>query len=76
MTLNRPWSNILSAYQLINIDICADLFVNPTRGSFFRADTIVCLTLNYDIDLEQPWSNMRIAHLLIILDICNSHQNG
>jgi len=31
--LNRPWSNIGTAHCLIILDICAKLFVNPTRGS-------------------------------------------
>ena len=33
MTLNQPWSNIGTAHRLIILDICAKLFVNPTRGS-------------------------------------------
>jgi len=33
MTLNRPWSNIGTAHRLIILDICAQIFVNPTRGS-------------------------------------------
>jgi len=33
LTLSHPWSNIRTAYQLNKLDICAELFVNPTRGS-------------------------------------------
>jgi len=33
MTLNQPWSNIGTAHRFIILDICAKLFVNPTRGS-------------------------------------------
>ena len=33
LTLTRPWSNIDTAHRLIILDICAKLFVNPTRGS-------------------------------------------
>jgi len=33
LTLNRPWSNILIAHQLIILYICAEFFVNHTRGS-------------------------------------------
>ena len=33
LTLTRPWSNIGTAHCLIILDICAQLFVNPTRGS-------------------------------------------
>ena len=33
LTLNRPWSNIGTAHYLIILDICAKVFVNPTRGS-------------------------------------------
>jgi len=33
LTLTRPWSNIGTAHRLIILDICAKLFVNPTRGS-------------------------------------------
>jgi len=33
LTLNRPWSNIGTARRLIILDICAKLFVYPTRGS-------------------------------------------
>jgi len=32
-TLNRPWSNIRTAQRLITLDIYAELFENPTRGS-------------------------------------------
>ena len=28
-----PWSNIGTAHRLIILDICAKLFINPTRGS-------------------------------------------
>ena len=55
LTLNRPWSNIHTAHQLIILDICADLLENPTRGSKdierTRNTVIQCLTLNYDFDL-------------------------
>jgi len=33
LTLNRPWSNLVTAHRLIILDICAKLFENPTRGS-------------------------------------------
>jgi len=33
LTLNRPWSNIGTAHRLNILDICEQLFVNPTRGS-------------------------------------------
>jgi len=33
LTLNKTWSNIHTAHQLFILDICAELFVNPTRGS-------------------------------------------
>ena len=33
LTLNQHWSNIHTAHRLIILDICAKLFVNPTRGS-------------------------------------------
>jgi len=33
LTLNRPWSNIRTGHRLIMHDICALLFVNPTRVS-------------------------------------------
>ena len=33
LTLNRPWSNINTAHRHIILDICAQLFVNPTSGS-------------------------------------------
>ena len=33
LTLNRHWSNIGTAHRVIILDICAKLFVNPTRGS-------------------------------------------
>ena len=33
LTFNRPWSNIGTVHRLIILDICAKLFVNPTRGS-------------------------------------------
>jgi len=33
LTLTQPWSIIDTAHRLIILDICAKLFVNPTRGS-------------------------------------------
>jgi len=33
LTLNRPWSNVDTAHGFITLDICANLFVNPTSGS-------------------------------------------
>jgi len=33
MTLNQPWLNIYKAHRLIILDICAELFVNLTKGS-------------------------------------------
>ena len=43
----------------------------PSHQGFkrYRADMIVCLTLNCHLDLE-TWTKIRIAHWLIILDIC------
>ena len=74
MTLTLPWSNIDTAHCLIIIDICAKLFVNPTRGSKdierTRNTVIQYLILNCDLDLAQTWSNIDTAHRLIILDIC------
>ena len=56
LTLKWPSSNIHTAYWLIILDICAELFVYPTRGSkdIERAQNTViqCLSLNYDLDLE------------------------
>jgi len=54
LTLNRPWSKIGTAHRLIILDICAKLFVNPTRGSKDIERTqntvIQCLILNCDLD--------------------------
>ena len=56
LSLNWPWPNICTAHWLIMLDICAELFINPSRGSKdieWRRKTIIqCLTLNYDLDLE------------------------
>jgi len=56
LTLNRPWSNISTAHRLIILDICAKLFVNPTRGSKDIKRTqntvIQCLILDCDLDFE------------------------
>jgi len=56
MILNPPWSNISTARRLIILDICAELFVNPTRGlkdiERTRNTVIQSLTLNYDLDLK------------------------
>ena len=82
-TLNRPWSNIGTANRLIILDICAKLFVNPTRGSKdierTRNTVIQCLILDCDIDLEQTLlkhkhckSSHHSCHLYIV--ICKSHQ--
>ena len=72
LTLNQPWSNM--AHRLIIFDICAELFVNPTRGSKDIERTwnsvIQCLTLNQTLTLNRPWSNICTAHRHIILDIC------
>jgi len=55
-TLNRPWSNIGTAHRPIIADICAKLFVKPTRGSKDIERTqntvIQCLILDCDLDLE------------------------
>ena len=54
LTLTRPWSNIGTAHRLIILDICAKLFVNPTRDSKdierTRNTVIQCLILNCDLD--------------------------
>jgi len=60
LTLNQPWSNICTAYQLIILDICVELFVNPTRGSkdierkrIRTSNTFIqCLAFNFDLDVE------------------------
>jgi len=56
LTLNRPWLNIGIAQRPIILDICAKLFVNPTRGSKdierTRNTVIQCLILDCDLDLE------------------------
>jgi len=74
LTLNRPWSNIGTAHYLIILDICAKLFVNPTRGSKYiertRNTVIQCLILDFDLDLEPTLSNIGAAHRLIMLGIC------
>ena len=33
LSLNQPWSNIGTAHCLIILEMCAKLFVNPTRDS-------------------------------------------
>jgi len=33
LILNQPWSNKRTTHRLIILDICAELFVDPTRGS-------------------------------------------
>jgi len=33
LTLNRTWSNIRTANCLMILRICAEFFVNPTKGS-------------------------------------------
>jgi len=54
LTLTRPRSNIGTAHRLIIFDICAKLFVNPTRGSKdlerTRNTVIQCLILDCDLD--------------------------
>jgi len=56
LTLTQPWSKIDTAHRLIILDICAKLFVNPTRGSKDRERTrntvIQCLIINCDLDLD------------------------
>jgi len=56
LTLNQPWSNLGTPHRLIILDICAKLFVNPTRGSKDIERTqntvIQCLNLDCDLDLE------------------------
>jgi len=83
LTLNRPWSNISTAHRLIILEICAKLFVNPTRGSKDIKRTpntvIQCLILDCDLDLEPTLvkhrhctSSHQTCHLCKV--ICNSHQ--
>ena len=56
VTLNWPWSNICNALQPIILNICAELFENPTRGSKdieqTRNTVIQWLNLNYDLNLD------------------------
>ena len=56
LILNRPWSNKSNAHCLIILDICAKLFVKPTRGSEDIERTwntvIQCLIFDCDLDLE------------------------
>jgi len=42
LTLNWPWSNIGTAHRVIILDICAELFVNPTRVSKYIEQTKKC----------------------------------
>jgi len=83
LTLNRPWSNISTAHCLIILDICAKLFVNPTRRSKdiegTRNSVIQCLILDCDLDLEPTLVKHRHCtlshhtwHLCNV--ICKSHQ--
>ena len=52
LTLNQPWSNIRNAHRLIILDICAVICKSHHRFKRYRAEMIVCLTLNYHLDLE------------------------
>jgi len=74
LTLYQPRSNISTAHRLIIPDICAKLFVNPTRGSKDIERTpntvIQCVILDCDLDLELTLVKDRHCHCLIILDIC------
>jgi len=83
LTLNRLWSNISIAHRLIILDICAKLFVNPTRGSKDiqrrRNAVIQCLILDCDLNLEPTLVKHRHCtlshhtwHLCKV--ICKSHQ--
>jgi len=83
LALNRPWSNIGTAHRLSILDICAKLFVNPTRGSKDIERTwntvIQCLILDCDLDLEPTFvkhrhckSSHHTWHLCKV--ICKSHQ--
>ena len=67
LTLNRHWSNIRNAHRFIILDICAELFKNPTRGSKDIERTqntvIQCLTLNYDFDLKPTLGQTYVLHL-------------
>ena len=82
LTLNWPWSNIGTAHRLIILDICAKLFVNPTRDSKdierTRNTVIQCLILHCDLDLEPTLvkhrhctSSHHTWHLYKV--ICQSH---
>ena len=83
LTLTRPWSNIDTAQRLIIIDICAKIFVNPTRGSKdierTRNTVIQCLILNCDLELNLTLVKHRHCtsahhtwHLCKV--ICKSHK--
>ena len=83
LTLNRPWSNVGTARRFIVLDICAKLFVNPTRGSKdierTRKTVIQCLILDCDLDIEPTLvkdrhciSSHHTWHLFKV--ICKSHQ--
>jgi len=67
LTLNRPWSNISTTHRLIMLDICAKLFVKPTRGSkgkeWTRNKVIQCLILDCDLDLEPTLDKHRHSTL-------------
>ena len=85
LTLTRPWSNISTAHRLIILDMCAKLFVNPTRGSKDKMRTrntvIQYLILNCDLDLDPTLvkhrhctSSHHTSHLCKV--ICKSHQGS
>jgi len=83
LTLNLPWSNIGTAHCLITLDICAKLFVNPTRGSKdierTRNTVIQCLILDCDLDLEPTLvkhKHCTLSHHTwhVCKVICKSHQ--
>jgi len=85
LTLNRPWSNIGTAHYLIILDICAKLFVNPTRDSKdierTRNTVIQCLILDCDLDLEPTLvkhSNCTSSHHTwhLCKVICKSHRGS
>jgi len=40
------------------------------KDIYIVAETIVCLTLNYDLTSKWPWSNMRSAHPLRVFYMC------
>jgi len=81
LDLERPWSNIGTAHCLIILDICAKLFVNPTRGSKdierTRNTVIQCLILNCDLEptlVKHRHCTLSHHTWHLCKVICKSHQ--